>query len=110
VVKILLERLDVDPNTADEDGQTPLFRAASDGYEGVVQTLLGRVDVNTDIADLAGETALSQALKNGHHAIIKLLSKRKNSVPLSDSHKSTMPSSPKPPGLDQRPFKRIRRF
>jgi len=107
---MLLERVDVDLNIANEFGQTPLFRATREGHEGIVKTLLERVDVNSDMADLTGETALSQALKRGHYAIIKLLSERKNFIPLLGCDRASTLSSPKPPDLDQRPFKRIRRF
>jgi len=107
---MLLERVDVDPNTQDEDGETPLFRAAFEGHEGVVKVLLERVDVKSDTTDPAGETALSQALKRGHHAITKLLSERKNLIPLPDSDKSTTLPSPQSHDLDQCPLKRVRRF
>ena len=34
VVRILLERDDVDPNKQNEDGETPLWSAAKVGHEG----------------------------------------------------------------------------
>ena len=41
VVKILLEREEVDPNQADTAcGQTPLLRAVEEGHEGIVKMLL----------------------------------------------------------------------
>ena len=71
----------------------------------MMRTLLGRRDVDPDMTDLTSETALSQALKRGHHAIAKLLSERKNLIPLSDGDESTMLSSPEAPDLHQPPPK-----
>ena len=42
MVKILLDRGDVNPDKPDDDGQTPLSYAAENGREGVVKALLGR--------------------------------------------------------------------
>ena len=52
LVKMLLEREDVNPNQADTlDGQTPLTWAAMIGHEGVVKMLLEREDVNPNQGD-----------------------------------------------------------
>jgi len=49
---VLLEREDVNPNTADTKyGETPLSWAAENGDEGVVKILLERDDVNPDQPD-----------------------------------------------------------
>jgi len=78
VVKMLLEREDVNPNQADtEYGQTPLLWAAEGGHEGVVKMLLEREDVNPNQADTEyGQTPLSWAAENGHEGIVKLLLER----------------------------------
>jgi len=58
VVKILLERGDIDPDRTDNDGRTPLWGAASGGHEGVVKMLLERYDVNPDKPANNGKTPL----------------------------------------------------
>src|SRR5205807_47038 len=67
VVKILLERADVNPDEADDKyGRTPLSWAAGNGREGVVKMLLERTDVNPDQADTQyGQTPLAWAAGNG---------------------------------------------
>jgi len=81
-VRILLERNDVNPDTADKYGQTPLWRAAQNGYEGVVRILLQRSDVNPDTADtLFGQTPLSRAAENGHEGIVRILLERNDVNP-----------------------------
>ena len=58
---MLLERDDVNPNTADTIyGQTPLSWAAEYGYAEVVKMLLEGKDVNPNAADTEyGRTPLS---------------------------------------------------
>ena len=52
MVKLLLERDDLNPNQVDTDcGQTPLWQACYSGHDGVVKLLLGREDVNPNQAD-----------------------------------------------------------
>jgi len=53
VVKLLLEREDVNPDSLDEVGRTPLSYAAGNGHEGVVELLLVREDVNPYIPNRA---------------------------------------------------------
>jgi len=75
VVRILLERSDVNPDTADtEYGRTPLLWAAENGHEGVVRMLLERNDVNPNTADTEyGGTPLSWATENGHEGVVRML-------------------------------------
>jgi len=58
VVKILLERGDVDSDKSDMFGRTPPGCAADNGYEGVVKILLERDDVSPDKPDYKGRTPL----------------------------------------------------
>jgi len=83
VVKVLLERGDVDPDRADTGyGQTPLSWAAENGHEGIVKMLFEREGVNPDQKDtLYGQTPLSWAAENGHEGIVKILLEREDVNP-----------------------------
>jgi len=75
VVKMLLERGDVNPNQVDtEYGQTPLWRAALGGYDGVVKRLLEREDVDPERPDTRyGRTLISWAAGRGYEGLVKIL-------------------------------------
>jgi len=55
-VKRLLEYLDINPNPADEDGQTSVLGTAKDGHGEVVKMLLARVDIYSNTVDKDGQT------------------------------------------------------
>jgi len=78
VVKLLLEREDIDPNTADTFSErTPLSWAAENGHEGVVKLLLGRKDTNPNTTDtIYDRTPLSWAAESGHEGVVRLLLER----------------------------------
>jgi len=78
---MLLERSDVDPDTVDRFGQTPLLVAAYRGREGVVRILLERNDVNPDTATAAGHTPLLQAARRGHERVVRMLLERSDVDP-----------------------------
>jgi len=83
VVKMLLEREDVNPDQADsEHSQTPLVWAAQNGHDGVVKALLGREDVNPNHIDTVyGQTPLSWAADKGHEGVVKVLLEREDVNP-----------------------------
>ena len=64
-MKILLGRDGVDPDKPDKGGRTPLWLAARDGREGVVDILLGRSGVDPNQQDVDGQTPLCWASENG---------------------------------------------
>ncbi|RPA96062.1 ankyrin, partial [Choiromyces venosus 120613-1] len=83
VVKTLLTREDVNPNTPDTKyGKTPLCRAAQNGHDGVVKTLLAREDVDPNTPDTTdGLTPLCWAAQNGHDGVVKTLLAREDVNP-----------------------------
>jgi len=81
VVKLLLEREDVDPDRSDKLENTPLSWAAGNGYEGVVKLLLEREDVEPDRPDNQDGTPLSWAARYGQGGVVKLLLGRKDVDP-----------------------------
>ena len=83
VVKMFLEREDVNPNQGDPRyGRTPFLWAAQSGHEGVVKMLLEREDVKLDQADTGcGQTPFSWAAENGHEGVVKVLLEREDVNP-----------------------------
>ena len=51
VMQMLLGRFNVDPNTDDEGGQSPVWIATGHQYEGVVGLLLERNDINPNTSN-----------------------------------------------------------
>ena len=80
VVKVLLEKKDVNPDQADTNyGQTPLAWAAVLGHEGIVKMLVERKDVDPNQADTEyGRTPLAWAAKKGHEKVVKMLLERED--------------------------------
>ena len=77
VVRLLIERDDVDVNAEDSDGKTPLLWAANNRHEAVVRLLIERDDVDVNAKDNKyGQTLLSWAAENGHEAVVRLLIER----------------------------------
>jgi len=78
IVKVLLERKEVNPNQGDtKHGRTPLWLAARNGHQGVVKMLLDRDDVNLNQVDTEyGATPLSCAVGHGHEGVVKMLLER----------------------------------
>ena len=68
----------INPNRPDKYDQTPIFLAATEGHEGVVQLLLGRKDIKADAADGYGYTPLLCASSRGHEGVVKLLLERED--------------------------------
>jgi len=92
VVKVLLEREDIDPNRADtQDGRTPLTLAAENGDERLVKMLLERKDVRAATPDNKNQTPLSLARSKGHDGIVRILLERDNLNPDTRDHRSQEP-------------------
>ena len=76
VVRLLIERDDIDFNAGDYDGKTPLIWAAERGHEAVVRLLIERDGVDIDAKDNRGITPLMWAAGRGHEAVVLLLIER----------------------------------
>ena len=76
VVKLLVERDNVEVDSRDNYGQTPLSMAAGSGHEAIVKLLVERNDVEAASKDNYDQTPLSMAAGSGHEAIVKLLVER----------------------------------
>jgi hypothetical protein len=71
VVRLLLERSDLDVNWKDHRKRTALHLAAMAGHEQVVRQLLTRSDINSK--DDSDKTALHYAAIYGHEAVMRWL-------------------------------------
>ena len=83
VVKVLLERGDINPNHGDTtSGSTPLSLAAEGGHEGVVKMLLAREDINPNKGDTtSGFAPLLWAAWRGQTGVVNLLLEREDINP-----------------------------
>ncbi len=72
VAKLLLATDGVEVESKENDGLTPMQRAAQNGYEAILQLLLER-GAELDSRDREQQTPLSWAAQNGHAAVVKLL-------------------------------------
>jgi ankyrin repeat protein len=73
VVRLLVEREDVEVNTKDNWGLTPLSYAALHGQETVVRLIVEREDVKADSRDYRGQMPLFYAEVGENKAIVRLL-------------------------------------
>jgi ankyrin repeat protein len=73
VVKLLVEREEVEADSKDEDGRAPLSYTAVRGHEAVVKLLVERDEVEADSKDEDDWTPLSYAAASGYEPVVKLL-------------------------------------
>jgi ankyrin repeat protein len=71
----------VDVDSKDEKGRTPLLWAAANGHETVVKLLLDKEGVDPDSKDKIRRTPLWWAAANGHETVVKLLLDREGVDP-----------------------------
>ena len=72
MVKLLLAKDDVDPDSKDDDGLTPLSWAAWSGYEHWSVAACHR-ERRSRLRNNRGQTPLSLAAERGHEVVVKLL-------------------------------------
>ena len=78
VVKLLIEREDVDVNLPDGYGNSPLSLAARGGHGRVIELLLTRKDIDINLTNSLDEAPLSLAAFHGREDIVKQLLKREH--------------------------------
>lgn len=64
---------DVQADSEDKSGQTPLPHAAEGGHEAVVKPSPNRSDVQANLKDKSGQAPLSHAVRTEHGEVVKLL-------------------------------------
>ena len=72
VINLLLSNENLDPDSKDNAGSSPLSSAAEKGQETVVSLLLSK-GVDPDIKDNNGRSPLSLAALGGHETVVNLL-------------------------------------
>jgi len=73
-VRAILNHAGVDVNLGSMDtGASPLFMAAQEGREGVVEILLGHKSIDVNKATQTGITPLCKAAQLGQEHIVKIL-------------------------------------
>ena len=96
VIKLLLKRRDVNPNSPDGNGRTPLSFATNEPWnpryenKSIVELLLEREEIDPNFPDSNGRTPLSFAAESGNKHLVRLLLEREDLDPnLSDNNGQT---------------------
>ncbi|KAL5084943.1 hypothetical protein Trisim1_011297 [Trichoderma cf. simile WF8] len=84
LVKLLIEK-GADMEAQDDDGQTPLSRAAENGHEATVKVLIEK-GADVEAMDNDGAVPLWWAAENGHEATVKLLIEKGANIEAKDRH------------------------
>ena len=93
VVKLLLSKDSVDPDSKDSYRRTPRSWAAEEGYKSVVKLLLTKNSVDPNSRDKWGRTPLSRAAEWGHVSIVELLLTVDGIIPDSRDNRGWTPLS-----------------
>jgi len=73
IIAVVDSEADVDADSKDRYGRTPLSQAAEEGREAVIKLLMDRADVDADSKDRYARTPLLWAAEAGRETVIKLL-------------------------------------
>ncbi|UKZ74918.1 hypothetical protein TrVFT333_002588 [Trichoderma virens FT-333] len=73
LIRFLLIKERLDPNTKGDSGRTPLSQASENGHEMAVRILLMDGRTNLNLNDDDSRTPISQAAEKGHELIVRLL-------------------------------------
>ena len=71
--KLPIDREDMDPNCADNRGQTPVYCAGRLGHEEMLMRALGGDDVELNLVDNECLTPLDGTLRYGYVGVVKTL-------------------------------------
>ncbi|CAG2232193.1 unnamed protein product [Mytilus edulis] len=92
IVKLLLERTDIDPKKENKYGATPLHAAAEGGFINIVQLLLERADIDPNKENMfEGDTPLHLAVSGGNLDIVKLFLQRADIDPSKENKDGSTP-------------------
>ncbi|PUU78812.1 ankyrin repeat-containing domain protein [Tuber borchii] len=81
VVKLLIERKDVDHNSFDGEGQTPLVDVVISNHKNVVEQLLEAGEADANWGDKNGQTSLHWSAGLGNEGIVRLFLRLQNIDP-----------------------------
>ncbi|XP_071177570.1 putative ankyrin repeat protein RBE_0317 [Mytilus edulis] len=76
LVKLFLQRADIDPSKENKFGNTPLHAAAEGGFINIVKLLLERADIDPKNENKPNKTLLHSAARGGNLDIVELLLER----------------------------------
>jgi len=108
-VQMLLERNDVNPNSADKSGRTPLSWAAENGHEEIVEMLSQRNDAHPDTVDESDQTPFPRPTGNGCPRVAHEQAESHDLL-ISGLEKLSRPVLSDPSPLLEPPPKKTRRF
>ena len=100
VVKMLLGQEGGSPNTANNDGRTPLLWAAGNGHGDIVKMLLDRGGITSKTVDKNGRTPLFWATRNRHWGVVKTLLELEHLTPATAYIRGRAPLSSAANGID----------
>lgn len=73
LMRVLLEKHNINPNLRDEKGRSSLWFAAANGHVELARALLAKSSVDINSVDHNQDSPLHKAAENGHAAAVKLL-------------------------------------
>ena len=89
VILAFLNSANIDADLKDQQGRTPLSRAAEKGHEGVVKLLLATEKVDADSKDGNGQTPLSWAAETRYETVVQLLLEKGAEIGAKDKYSQT---------------------
>ena len=91
VLKYLIDDLQINPSSPDEDGATPLHVASANGCIDMVKYLVEKKHCDPMLRNKKGNNSLNMAAGNGHLDIFKYLVEQKHCNPMEGGWKGRTP-------------------